>query len=392
MMEDRKQALSMARMYRLCPPPGVEGDAANNDELKRHIQICPYCQDLQEEDLGPWNDLAAAIGDLFFSDHPSGPVVAGRLYYLKKALGRWRGGYYYTPPMVMVIDASPQVSEEILVAQIYHDIVLAGPGDLVLAEKQGIEGSLFVEPWNIYTLRLSDLGQEVGSVGQDVVQAVWDMDENPDAPPSWAPVLAPFEQQDVRSYFREMEIEVGYTFSAPAVADLVQKLEQKAPGLAYDDTNSLAADLQACHAGIRWAEEVRTPEEMLLTMELPPEAVPLAAADFSPQEPGGWAPETLVANIIYLESGRVRKILAAECQVAAKDESAGMVRISGKISGLPQDAASMHLFCMLRDGQGCLRAPSKTEWNIDSGWFLAEFADCKSPVRDFFATITVNGV
>ena len=80
MMEDRKQALSMARMYRLCPPPGVAGDAANNDELKRHIQICPYCQDLQEEDLGPWNDLAGAIGDLFFSDDPSGPVVAGRLY------------------------------------------------------------------------------------------------------------------------------------------------------------------------------------------------------------------------------------------------------------------------------------------------------------------------
>lgn len=389
-MEDRKQALSMARMYRLCPPPGVAGDAAQKDEMESHIQICPYCKDSHAEGIEEWNDLAAAIGELFFSEILSGPVTAGRLYYLKKKLGRWQGGYYYNPPMVLVIDATPEIADEILVAQVYHDILLAGPGDLELSEKQGIEGRLFVEPWNIYTLRISDLGAEAGSVTEDVIQAVLNMDENPDECPPWAPALPPFEDQDVRSYFREMEIEVGYAFSAPAVADLVQKTEQEAPILAYEDMKSLASDLQNQHAGIHWANDAGTPEEMLFTAELPPESVSLAAADFSVHEAGGWTPETLVANIVYLAEGRVRKIVPADCQVIAKDESAGIVRISGLISGMPEDTAGAGLFCMLRDGEGRLQRASATKWDIENGWFLAEFADCKSPVREFTATVTVD--
>jgi len=380
----------MARMYRLCPPPRVVEDDAQDDEMERHLQICAYCENVHEEDLAPWNELAGAIGDLFFSEDSSGPVSAGRLYYLKKRLGRWRGGYYYNPPMVMVIDASPQFSEDILVAQVYHDILLAGPGDLVLSEKQGIEGELFVEPWNIYTIRISDLGPAVDTVGEDVVEAVRKMDENPDECPSWAPALPPFEEHDIRIYFREMEIDVGYTFSAPAVAALVQEVERDATILSYDSMQKLAADLRALHTGIRWADDAATPEEILLTVELSPESLSLAAADFAVQDAGEWVPETLVANIVYLGDGRVRKIVPADCQVAAKDESADIVRISGKIISLPEDVTGARLFCMVRDGEGRLQQASPTDWNIDSGWFLVAFAGCKSPVREFTATVIVD--
>ena len=99
-------------------------------------------------------------------------VSAGQLRFLKPEMAGWHNRYFYNPPCVLVLETNNKIADEILVAQIYHDITMAAPGDLILDEARSGAGGIFVECWNTYTLKSSYLGPIVGTVTPEIIEAV----------------------------------------------------------------------------------------------------------------------------------------------------------------------------------------------------------------------------
>ena len=154
-MHSRKFALTMAKIYRLCPPSHVVCDSSSRDMWRAHRSRCPYCAVEDKEGRGAWERMVERFGAVF----PSADVIengdaprVGQLRYVTKSLGSWRDGFYYNPPLVLVLDVPLAVSDDVLVAQTYHDIALAGPGDLIVEDPLHPGGMMFVESWHTYTV------------------------------------------------------------------------------------------------------------------------------------------------------------------------------------------------------------------------------------------------
>lgn len=216
-MYSRISALSQARKYRTCPPPYIADNPSHNKYLQQHMGICPYCSLQVMEERDNWNNLTRHIQDFFYP--PSQPknhdkVLKGQLRYIRSDMGKWHEGYFFNPPLVLVLEYPDDISGHILTAQTYHDIYLAGPEDLILSNDQTSVGDeLFVECWNIYTLNIENLGPAIGQVTSDIIEAVRKLEKNAEAYPAWALMPKPFKNHDTRIYFRELETEVSSIFS-----------------------------------------------------------------------------------------------------------------------------------------------------------------------------------
>lgn len=226
-MNDRRTALTYARRFRKCPPAAVRPIPQGRKAVADNEAGCPRCGDPDIAGDALWNELARRIGaEAPKTDPPPTrlqppPLRPGDLCLIRPALGRWVEADYFTPPLVMILAAESRVSDEIQVAQVYHDPVMAGPGDLILTDDQTGIGDLFVEPWNRYTLRKRDVEGPVATLGPEILQAVVALADDVTAYPPWAMRPRPLKAEDPRGYFREMEIEVGYVFSIPAVAGMI---------------------------------------------------------------------------------------------------------------------------------------------------------------------------
>lgn len=120
---------------------------------------------------------------------------------------------FYNPPLVLVLEDVGEISDDLWVAQTYHDIYLAGPGDLILSAEQTGTDELFVECWNTYRLNTKDLDPPLGQISLDIMEAIEILREDSDAYPVWAFQTKPLTNHDVRIYFRELEAEVARIFS-----------------------------------------------------------------------------------------------------------------------------------------------------------------------------------
>jgi hypothetical protein len=274
----------------------------------------------------------------------------------------WRDGLFYNPPLVLVLETTQEISNEVLVSQTYFDISLAGPGDLILTDQQTPVGDLFVEPWNTYTLRGADLGEVLGCVDTELIDAVKSLEKNLGAHPDWAMLPRPFGDHDPRIYFRELEVEVGYAFSSRSVAELLTELEASPVRLVYDSARGLQEAMRKTVPGTRWKRPHLSREEVLALAELPMERLPLAAAR--------WKGQSTSANLIRIEGGRVTAIDPITLEIHGQSDA---LSLSGRVVDLPGDVKDSRFICFLDVEGGKPLAPVRQEWDEATGDFLIEF-------------------
>ena len=92
-MTSRKIALSLARQYRTCPPADIRSLPEYRDQVLRHLEICPYCnqgEEVWEELLTRYRECRADGAVL-----PE-PVAAGQVREIRTELGRWKDGFYFS--------------------------------------------------------------------------------------------------------------------------------------------------------------------------------------------------------------------------------------------------------------------------------------------------------
>ena len=185
------------------------------------------------ESRAAWDTLAQEMERM----HPSvekpklddgRPLRPGQFRFVRPDAGVWRENYFYTPPMVFIIKRILAVPGAILAAQTYHDIQMAAPGDLILTADDSSLGPLFVECWNTYTLKETLLGPPLDTVPERVVDAVLEYENHPEFCPEWGMLPRPLAENDPRIFFRELELEVAYTFSSQSVSQIMEVFEAPA--------------------------------------------------------------------------------------------------------------------------------------------------------------------
>jgi len=219
-----KESLSIAKQVRCCPPPGLKSNGYEKF-LKKHMGLCPYCGtdlSIYDNNDAPWEKLADRLQRALKKSKSEGPIKKGELRRIASRLAGWRDGFYYNPPLVIVYEVDADFPEIVQVVQVYDDILLAGPGDLILTEDMtNGTGSLLVECWNSYTIKASFLDPTISVLSEEIMDAVCEMVTNEAYTPSWALLPPPMTEHDPRRYFRKLEVDVAYTFGSYAASELI---------------------------------------------------------------------------------------------------------------------------------------------------------------------------
>ena len=368
-MHSRKHALSIARSIRTCPPVAVLRKPGDSDAVARHKAICPSCSAEPLEEIVAADELAEKMMSFIPPPQKTAPlpISVGQFHYVNPAQGSWRDNYYYNPPMVMVLNTRSKTLDEIRVAQVYNDILLAGPGDLILDEDMtGGAGDLFVECWNIYTLRSAWLGSMVGMVSQEVLDAVQAMEKDPHFSPPWAALPVSMRDGDPRIEFRKLEVEVAYTFAARAAGELMAEYaaSDENPVIDLEKLKETLTDLMP---GIRIppGSAVSTVEDILATARLPEERVRLAAAD--------TAGKQIVGNQVTVANGQVTAIAAVEVQILdVHERDDGLIGFIGIIPPIVPPSSRQLIFRFAESDDAAI-APEDSEYNADTGTFTVTF-------------------
>jgi len=367
-MYSRKLSLTQARQYRTCPPPDIAKDPLHEEFFRRHLSICPYCISKENEGLKPWAGLTEMLKDSFSDGRPvseKAEVVPGQLRFVKSELGTWHQGYYYNPPCILVLEKSNVISDDLQAAQIYHDIALAAPGDLIIKKEYSAIGDLFVECWNTYTLKFDYLGPVIGEVSPEIVEAVKKMEEEPEVIPEWAMFPRPLTDHDPRIYFRELEVEVGYNFACRAAEELMAELEGSDLELVYSTAGEVLDEIKAMNPDIMLAVKPATLEEALVAPQFPSDRYALAASDDDRQR--------FALNLVLVEGGRIKSFQPLQGEILQKTVTPQGRAIGGRVFNLPERLVDSIVLCFLQLERETLLPAESTGWDETTGAFLAEF-------------------
>ena len=276
-MNRRSHALALAKRFRTCPTPDITGLPETHPKMAAHRRCCPLCA-LQGSD-DPWQAITRQICSLEAerAKSVSRPVAPGDLVAVKPQRGRWVGDLFYRPPLVVILADSSLIPGAVEVAQVYHDPLLAGPGDLIIEDPESPLGPFFVECWNAYTLGRQDLDVPVLRLPDDRLEAALAVGRDPSALPHWAPLPIPVTaQNDPRLAFRRMEVEVGLVFAAATAEGVVDRIDSV--GLESASVHEVREALRRLVPEVRWGAKPDNAEHALAVAELPSEFYPLAAA------------------------------------------------------------------------------------------------------------------
>ncbi|MFP4531471.1 MAG: hypothetical protein ACLFNS_02200 [Desulfobacterales bacterium] len=366
-MNNLKLALGLAKRYRRCPPARIKNTIDHQTHFQKHLAICPFCQLDEPEDPADIEHLIEGLSHAVTPDEPASGLSdssAGELRLIHPDCAQWRNGYYYNPPLILILESIQEIPGAVLAAQTYHDTTMAGPGDLILPAGQTNGLELFIEPWNIYTLSADYLGPIIGRVSGDTVEAVKRLDQNPEALPPWAIHPLPMLENDPRIYFRQLEVEVGYTFATSAANGLMSMHEAGAAALFNHPPDKLVSNIQHLDPRIDW---YRTPESAgsaFLTLEFSPDKIRMAAADTEEI--------VCVANHIKLEQDRVVSVSPIYAQIKTDTKK----NQSRTISGMIQSDAALAATELLAGWQapsGKIHLPDRIEWEPGHHFFYLEF-------------------
>lgn len=318
-MYSRKQALALARQFRTCPPVDVRGNNLKGTRDKN--------------------------------------IREGQIRILNKDLCCWREGYYYNEPIVVILKDQEGINGDILVAQTWHDIYLASPGDLVVPGTLRTEfDEFFIETWNIYTLKKQNLGPCLGKITGDVVEKTLKMQEDPNFLPDWAPRLIPLVEDDPRLYFQRLEIETGHTFSIRNTNFF---------SFAGNSVGILIAKLKKIVGAIEWYWSPETIEECLALLRFAPETSTLSASADDRK--------VIIASCFTLRDGEIKTVQPVECTILHEKFSPEEYTITGDIPGLLSGMDKQFFMCFLSDEKNRSLTPGEWSWDDGTKHFSARF-------------------
>lgn len=288
-MVSRRDALKSAIRQRRCPPCSIKQMAQWEKQYKDHCRICPFCEidpkDDLKDDLDAWNVFEEhflkafpdhfSSGDQELSNIPEtlkktgkeSEVKPGEIRILKTNDNPWDKGFYYSPPAVMVLKQKSASEQYIPVAQIFSEPALAGPGDLVIEDLT--TGSLCIETWNIFHVKMESLGRILDQKDRHIVDAVVAMHKDPDYSPDFAPLLVPIKPDGPRALFRQYEQETAQFFNENKILP---------PVFHFMDRTTLMADLKNKAPGIHWKDAPDNLWDIFAGAVLPDDYYPMAAA------------------------------------------------------------------------------------------------------------------
>ncbi len=351
--------MSLARQQRTCPPLSVAQLPEHAELLEQHRNICPFCQDDSIDEWAAVADIASRIFDQVspLSKSAVDSLTIGQIRYIKMEKAIWREAYYYKPPMVLVLNTIEAPGDAIRVAQIYDDDLLAGTGDLILREdRTDGAGELFVECWNTYTLRTSWLGSLVGCVSGDVLDAVKRLETDPGDLPPWGILPWPMRDDDPRIAFRELEVEVAYTFSSRASGELLAAHEEAAL------RNELADLVPHIHLPPGAADALT----LLASARLPDEMLPLAAADSEAK--------IVFGNRVFLDEDQLVDVKPVKVYILGVHRREDhLVVFEGRVADDGFPTPERTVFRLLSDDE-TLIVPKQDDFDNDSGGFMVTFS------------------
>jgi hypothetical protein len=341
-------------------------------QYEKHRSLCPYCDKERLNDLAQWEKIVKKLQEAYAKDPGSASKArrpqkpkAGQFRWVKPALARWQDGFFYSPPLVLVLDAAGEITDDILVAQTWHDLLLAGPGDLILFGKDtGLaDMDLFVETWNIYTLKASFLGPAVGkAVGKKIIDAALEMNRCPDYLSHWAMMPRPMaDPHDPRIYFRELEIMVGSVFSIPAADALLADLYAGASnGISVDGAR---AAIMKFAPDAYWSNPPQTLEETLALARF----YRLCAADSDESE--------IAVKLAVFHNAVLKKFVPLKTRIFQKQIIKANLVISGRILDPPAALANGRFIGFLDLPDGPPQRAAREEFDEATGSFYVEFED-----------------
>ena len=365
-MHSRKLSLRYAKQCRTCPHPAIANDPSQRKNLVQHLTICPYCSTEELNTSEIWEEIIKKINMLLTAVKPpvdQKEIQAGQIRLIKPEYGRWVSGLFYNPPYVMVLNRSPDIMDKVKVAQVYHDLNLAGPGDLILEKEQTGVLDLFVECWNTYTLKSEYLGPVIGNVSAEIVEAVIQMEDSEEATPEWAMLPMPIRAHDPRLYFRQLEVEVGYTFASRAAEEIIAELEKSQ--LDYNTNDELQKDIRKSVKVISFPRKAKNLEETLASAKFPTDAYAKAAADDDR--------ESIPTNLVVLQNGKITDFKPIQGIVTSKIRSETSLKISGAFPQIDDIARNPRMICFYWSKATGAIVPDDMNWEASSGMFYAKF-------------------
>ena len=368
-MYTRKTALALAIQARTCPPPHILEDPAHARDNALHRAVCPFCSTRRSEEL----DACRHLGRSLDRQTPRAPgpsaVQPGQIWQIDPALAGWRDRFYYSAPAVVVVKPPVSGFPGLLAAQIWHDLYLAGPGDLVVTpEDADPDDPVFIETWNLYTLDPSCLARYLGQTPAGTIADILKMNENPDYLPDHAMILLPLKENDPRHWFRKMEIETGYTFAKKAAEALMQK---KIP----DPVAGLKKHFQALVPGAGFSWTPRTTEECFALLEFPQESLAMAAAEEDHDK--------IAATHFHLtpdpEQPLVTRITPFYCVIFNEDNKPEGLTVSGSLADLKFNLENTSFSCYLADRTAQTLEKGTIHVEPETLVFAAQLARPKKP-------------
>lgn len=374
-MHTRKQALALARQLRTCPPLKIKQSLAHVDQVAAHNRICPFCTSFLKDDIEAWEIFSQQLESDFPVSGKTLPAASGQIRHLDEGLGCWRNNCFYTPPEVLILSVDGTM---VLAAQVWPDVALAGPGDLILPRNMmhGIS-QLFIETWNIYSLEPSFLGQCSGTVSPEVVDAVLKMDKDQQFLPPWALGSIPLKENDPRIFFREIEVETGYTFASMAVPmRLAQAQAVSIPGT----LESMMARIRKKIAGIDWDWVPKSKDACLAALRFPSHALSMSAADDDVK--------TFTAGYYSFGRDGLLDIAPVQCRIRHEVKPPEPYSVGAVIEAWDLDLSRTEFRCFIKDRQNRqLTTACKCSFNPQGSLFMAEFNRPLAPGEELVLVI-----
>ena len=205
----------------------------------------------------------------------------------------------------------------------------------------------------------------VGLLNENEVAAVRELEDDPTAYPAGYMRPRPMEQHDVRLFFRQMEVELGYVFASHAAEILLEAMEGLKGTIREMNPRKLQEHLVEMVPGLTWPHEPKTPEEALLGAEFPGDRLPLAA-----KEPGAKAGVAVCATI---SGGRVKGFSPLLFEEFLTQRAGVKLFVSGRVRLPAVSVRGSELWGLLTVKDGSNVSPGRVEWDDAVGSFYLEF-------------------